>query len=233
MKLGRIAKGALLSAGLIGSALLLSGQTTNWLTAVSLNGTSHKIGNPAAKVRLTEYVSYTCPHCSEFNREADGALQMAYISPGTLNVEVRHLIRDPIDLTVAMLAQCAPQSKFFGNHNAFLSGQPNWIGPLSNSSASQRQRWTAAGSAGRRAIASDFGFYTIMERRGYLRSEVDRCLGDETKARQLAEQSQKDWQTPGIGGTPAFAINGVVMPGTHTWSALSRQLEDFVRQSGN
>ncbi|HWK40291.1 MAG TPA: thioredoxin domain-containing protein [Croceibacterium sp.] len=238
MKPNRIVKRGLLGAGLAGVALMLTAATEpspgpNWMTTVVLNGTGHRIGNPNAKVRLIEFVSYTCSHCSDFNREAEGALQLGYIVPGKVNVEIRHLIRDPIDLTVTMLAHCGPESKFARNHNAFLSGQPNWMGPLANSSAAQRQRWTAPGAAGRRAIAGDFGLYRIMEQRGYTRTEADRCLAYDALARQLAEESQKDWGRPGIGGTPSFAINGIVMPGTHTWSALSGQLDDFIRQSAN
>ena len=229
MRFDRIVPATVLAA----MALLLTAATPNWLTTVSLNGTGHRIGNPAAKVKLTEYVSYTCPHCADFNREAEGALQVGYIGPGKVSVEVRHLIRDPVDLTVAVLAHCGPLEKFPQNHSAFLTGQANWIGPLTSASTAQRQRWLVSGAAGRRAIASDFGFYTIMERRGYARAEVDRCLADDALVRQLAEESGKDWEKPGIGGTPAFAINGVVMPGTHTWAVLSRQLDDFLRQSGS
>jgi protein-disulfide isomerase len=229
MRFDRIVPAAVLAA----AALLVAATAPNWLTTVSLNGTGHRIGNPAAKVKLTEYVSYTCPHCAEFNREAEGALQVGYLTPGKVNVEVRHLIRDPIDLTVSVLAHCGPVAKFPQNHTAFLSGQSGWIGPLTSPTNAQKQRWTAPGATGRRAIASDFGFYTIMERRGYSRAEVDRCLADDALVQQLAEESGKDWEKPGIEGTPAFAINGVVMPGTHTWSMLSRQLDDFLRQNGS
>jgi 2-hydroxychromene-2-carboxylate isomerase len=80
------------------------------------------------------------------------------------------------------------------------------------------------GPAGRRSIASDFGFYQIMERRGYSRTQVDRCLADETVARKLAEASDKDWKLPGIAGTPSFAIDGNILTGTASWSTLSPQL---------
>jgi predicted DsbA family dithiol-disulfide isomerase len=67
-----------------------------------------------------------------------------------------------------------------------------------------------------------------MEVRGYGRPELDRCLSDEAAARRFAEQSQRDWDRPGIDATPSFSINGIVMPGTHTWSALERQLAEFL-----
>ena len=97
MKVGIILK----AAALAGIALLASGQTNrNWISVVSVTADgAHRIGNPEAKVKLIEFVSYTCPHCAEFTREADDRIKLAYITPGHLNLEVRHLIRDPVDLT--------------------------------------------------------------------------------------------------------------------------------------
>src|SRR5690606_1973185 len=137
-------------------------------------------------------------------------LKLAYVTPGHLSVEIRHLIRDPVDLTAVMLVNCGPASKFPLNHASFMLQQSRWIAPLSNPSAAQRTRWTSGdGPSRRRAIASDFGFYQIMEQRGYRRTEVDQCLNDEAAATRFAEQSSKDWDRPGIHATPSFAINGL------------------------
>ena len=223
MKFKRIA-----AATLAVTTLLLTGAAPNWLATVSEEGTAHRIGNPAAKVRLTEYVSYTCPHCAEFARQADGPIKLAMLAPGKINVEFRHLIRDPVDLTVGMLVNCGATGKFAGNHDAFILGQNRWITPLARPTGTQTTRWRTPGAAGRRAIAGDFGFYAIMERRGYSRTEVDRCLADEAMARRLAEISAKEWERPGIDATPSFSINGIVMPGTHTWAALEPQIREFL-----
>lgn len=227
MKLGTIVK----AAALAGIALLASGQTNrNWPTVVvATTDGAHRIGNPEAKVKLAEFVSYTCPHCATFTREADDRIKLAYITPGNVNLEIRHLIRDPVDLTVVMLANCGPTSKFPQNHATFMLQQAKWIAPMGSATAAQRARWTSGdGPTRRRAIANDFGLYKIMQGRGYNRPELDRCLSDEAAATRFAEQSQKDWDRPGIGGTPSFSINGVVMPGTHTWDALEQQLNEFL-----
>jgi protein-disulfide isomerase len=226
MKLGIILK----AAALAGIALLASGQTNrNWNTVVAEIDGAHRIGNPDAKVKLVEYVSYTCPHCAAFTQEADDRMRLAYIMPGKVSLEVRHLIRDPVDLTVVMLANCGPAAKFPQNHSSFMLQQARWIAPLSSATAAQRQRWTSGpGPARRRAIANDFGLYRIMETRGYNRPELDRCLSDEAAATRFADQSQKDWDRPGIDSTPSFSINGIVMPGTHAWDTLEQQLNDFL-----
>lgn len=196
----------------------------NWITTVSPTDAGYRVGNPAAKVKLTEYVSYTCPHCAAFTREGEGALELGYVASGKVQLEIRHMLRDPVDLAAAMLAHCGPPTKFLQTHKAFLLGQDNWIGPMLSASSVQRQRWVVPGAAGRRAIAADFHFYELMERRGFSRVETDRCLGDEALAKKLAAASDKDWHLPGVVGTPTFAIDGVILTGTAGWAALQPQL---------
>lgn len=219
-----LAGATLLAAGALASVASAQGAGRNWNTVVALTDAGHRIGNPDAKVKLTEYISYTCPHCAAFAREGEAPLELAYVGPGRVALEVRHLLRDPVDLTVAMLAHCGPPAKFPQNHKAFLAGQNNWIGPLARATPAQQQRRTVKGPAGRRAIASDFKLYDIMARRGYTRVATDRCLADDAMARKLAEASDKDWKRPGVGGTPAFAIDGQILAGTASWSTLSPQL---------
>lgn len=200
-------------------------QGRNWTTHVVETEGGHAIGNPDAPLRLTEYISYTCPTCARFAREGEGALALAYIAPGRVRLEIRHLLRDPVDLTAALLTHCGAPAKFPHNHAAFMLSQESWLGRMDTASAAQRQRWTTGDAAARRrAIAGDLGFYGIMERRGYGRAAADRCLSDEAMARRLAEHSAADWRIPGITGTPAFAIDGAVLAGTHGWALLEPQL---------
>jgi len=219
------------AAALLAAAPLAIGATHNWLATVTADGTAHRIGNPDAKVHLVEYVSYTRPHCAAFTKEAEGPIQLAYIQPGKVNVEIRNLIRDPIDLTVAMLADCPPMARFPQNHSAFLAHQESWIGPLTDATAAQQERWKQPTAAGRRAIAADFKLYDIMERRGYSRAQADRCLANDALMKQIVASSAKDWDLPNIEGTPAFAINGVITPGTHSWQTLMPQLQESVKKA--
>lgn len=183
------------------------------------------MGNPEADVTLTEYISYTCPHCATFAKEGEAPLKLAYVSTGKLKHEIRHLLRDPVDMTAALLVNCGAVSRFEQNHAAFMLSQDSWIGLMSTATQAQRQRWSGSDAASSmRAIASDFGFYKIMERRGYTRAQADQCLNNKAKADEMARISLADWKKPGITGTPAFAINGAVLTGTHSWRALETQL---------
>jgi protein-disulfide isomerase len=198
----------------------------NWLATVAVTASgSHTLGNPAAPVKLVEYLSYTCPHCAHFQQDSEAPMKLAFIQPGKVQVEVRHFVRDPIDMTVAMLTNCGDPSRFFANHNLFLQSQERWLKLADTASPAQKARWTSGDHAARmRAIAGDFGFYAMMEARGYRRTDVDRCLADEGMARRIAEQTAKAGDD-GVTGTPSFLINGVRLAGTHDWRTLSTQLQ--------
>ena len=223
--------GFLKTAALAAAAVLLIGAgqpRANWHTVMARTELGNRVGNPDAKAKVIEFFSYTCPHCAEFATESDGAIKIGYLAPGRINIEYRQLVRDPVDLTIGILVNCGEPAKFLGNHDAFMLGQSRWAGPLANHTPAQEQRWRTPGAVGRRAIATDFGFYAIMERRGYSRSAVDRCLADQAQADKIAGISAREWDRPGVDSTPTFAINGVVMPGTHTWPSLERQIKEFL-----
>lgn len=216
----------------VGLAVLASAAGAAPKTAVGWNhvvnlgaDASHVQGNPAAKVKLTEYISYTCPACARFTAESDGPLRISYLTTGKVSVEVRHLLRDPIDLTVAMLANCGPKEKFFLNHSALMRSQSSWIKPLGNASPAQRQRWTTDTLVQRnRAIANDFRLYAVMQTRGYDRMTADKCLADQAMAQRLGNQAKQGYSL-GIRSTPAFTINGKLLDDTSTWAELRPQLD--------
>lgn len=217
----------LLTLGAAAALSLAAGKpAVNWNTAVAVTPSgSHVLGNPAARLKLTTFVSYTCPHCAHFEVEADAPLRLAYVRQGKVSVEVRHMLRDPIDLTVAMLTNCGVKTKFFLNHGMFMRSQATWMKPMMTANQAQRARWTTGDLAARnRAIASDLHFYEIMATRGYDRVTVDRCLADKAMADRLASQAQAASDL-GVMSTPSFAINGNLLAGTNEWSVLQPQID--------
>lgn len=223
MKPLRLARVAVIAAAAVFG---IAANAPNWNTVVAEIDGAHRIGNPEAEVSLIEFVSYTCDHCARFAREGDGALQLAYIGPGKVSLEVRHVVRDPVDLTAAVLANCGPAAKFPRNHAAFMLSHDKWMDTAAKTSKSQQNRWyTGTGTSRRKAVASDLGFYTIMAGRGYNRTDVDRCLSDEGAATRIAENSVRDAEKWNVSGTPSFAIDGVLLAGTHNWRMLHSQLD--------
>lgn len=197
--------------------------TQNWLATIERTPVSHIVGNPDAPVTLTEYLSYTCPHCRDFTMTGEQALKLGYVQSGKLRYEYRHAIANPADLAATMLARCGDPDKFPGNHAALMAAQPQINGLRQMATKSQTDRWNFGDkSARRRAVASDLGLYGVFERRGYTRVELDQCLNDQALADRLEASADVDWSK--ISGTPAFAIDGTVLEDVHTWDGLSAAL---------
>jgi hypothetical protein len=195
-----------------------SGQ--DWTRSVRVvAGGGHLLGNPAARAKLVEFISYTCPHCAHFNQETRGPLRDGYVRPGRVSVEVRSLVRDPIDLTAAMLVNCGDPARFVGNHDLFLATQDRWFAALEKSTDAQRQRWGAGALPDRlKAIATDFGFYPMMASRGYARPQVDACLADKAMLGRLVAQTDAASKA-GVNSTPSFLLNGALLD-AHDWASV-------------
>lgn len=222
MKLARIARAGALAA----AAVFALGNTSNWNTRVVEADGAHTIGNPEAKVELIAFVSYTCPHCAHFTTEGEAPLQLAYVGPGKVELQVQPMLRNSADLVATMLVGCGDNAKFLRNHTLFMSKQGEWLKLYADANAGQRARWeNGSQPQRRRAIASDLGFYKLMESRGYTRSAIDRCLASDTEARALATSTVAAAQKYHISGTPSFVLNGVTLAGTHDWQMLAPQLD--------
>ncbi|AKM11796.1 hypothetical protein AB433_12045 [Croceicoccus naphthovorans] len=217
----------------VGAAILLAGMAfatpasaESPLVVKKTEPGVHRMGGPQAEVTLTEYVSYTCPHCAHFEADSGDALRLVYVGSGRMALEVRHLVRDPVDLTAAMLTNCGPVGRFDRNHVMFMRSQKEWLGKIQSASQAQKNRYaTGPYSTRRQAIARDAGFYEMMLKRGYSRTDIDKCLADETLARKLSEMTMSYTKDRGVTGTPSFEINGVLLAGTHDWDSLKPQLD--------
>jgi protein-disulfide isomerase len=215
---------ALAAALLAAAPLAMAATAHNWLATTAVTAGGHRMGNPNAPTKLIEFVSYTCPHCGHFFKEADGPIKIALVQPGKASVEIRHIIRDPVDYTAVVLAECGDPKKFFGNHDMFFSQQEKWVGRIEGASKSQQQRWyTGTVPQRMRAIAQDAGFYDMMETRGYSRAAVDRCINDGKRVESLLKESQGNVDKYDVHSTPSFVVNGKTLD-IHSWDELQKVL---------
>ena len=200
---------------------------TNWnghVTKTADDG--YMVGNPAAPLHLVAYLSFTCPHCADFEAESLAPMSIGMIGPGKGTYEVRPFLRNGLDLMASLVAECGPPSKFFGNAQLLLSRQREWLEPVGKLTEAQKGRWDAKDFGTKmRAIASDLGLYRLMEQRGYGRAELDRCLSDKPMADRIAKHTQEATDKDFVNGTPAFLIDGVPLAATYTWESLKPQLD--------
>lgn len=187
---------------------------------------NHLLGNPAAKVKLVEFISYTCPHCADYASESQGPLAAGPLRGGTLSVEVYPFFRNAVDISATLLAQCGPDGRFLGNHHAILASQKAWLNPPP---AEAQQKWgTLAFPQQMKAIAVDLGLYKMMLARGYSEAQLDTCLANETLARRLADRTDAASTNLGVQGTPSFLVNGKLQH-AHAWAELKPLIDAALR----
>ena len=193
----------------------------NWNATYEATQQGHRLGNPEADIRLIEFISYTCPHCASFERESEAELRYFYVHEGHASIEVRHIIRNIVDVAAALTTECGPAENFYGNHRAMLSTQDEWLGRARALSPAQLARWDAGDFGSRmRAIASDLDWYELMEPRGYSATQLDACLSDQSRADAIVATANANAREYGVQGTPSFAVNETLLAEVHGWPQL-------------
>lgn len=214
---------ASIAIALVLPATTVLAQKVDWTKRTSLSTSgSYVMGNPDAKTRLVEYISYTCSHCADFTVKAAAPLKVNWIARGTVNVEVRNAVRDRYDLTAALLARCGGPVKFFGNHQALFANFQSWMKQVQVYDAKERPPTTI--DAAMEDIAANTGLYALMQKRGFTPAQLKTCLADPGSREKVLAMTQDAWEGVKIGGTPSFAVNGKMLPGVHDWNSLEPAL---------
>lgn len=193
----------------------------DWSRTVTLTREgAHVIGNPAAKTRLVEYVSYTCPHCAHFVAEGSAPLKAGWVAKGLVAVEVRHLVRDRYDLLAALLARCGGPVRFPGTHEAIFAAQQDWFGKAIALEGKFPDYPDNMGQTARMAdIASRIGLSALMAKRGITPAQSRICLGDTKALDAIVAMTKRAADEDTVRSTPSFLINGKLTE-AHDWAAL-------------
>ena len=199
----------------------------NWLGQIATTPEGgHLRGNPKADIKLVEFVSYTCPHCSHFETESDATLQLALIKSGKGSFEIRSYLRNPIDVAASLMVECGSAAKVFGNHSAMLRSQPKW---LREPSPSELTRWQNPDFVTRmRYIATDLKLYDVMMPRGYTKVQLDQCLANKPLAQRIADQTTDAYTRLKVDSTPSFLLNGELVP-EHDWAGIQARLKPLTK----
>jgi protein-disulfide isomerase len=221
---------------LSGAALTLLAATpvtpVTWSSTVSSSSIgAFLVGNPDAKVRLVEYFSYTCHICADFAKAGSLPLKTQYVDRGLVLFEYRNLVRDPVDMTAALLARCGGEHAFARNHQAIFANFPALIAKLQKATDAQKKSWFE-GTTGERArkIAADTGLTALMRARGYTVAQIDAALDSEVAQAELTGMTNIGLGADRVEGTPTFFINGR-NAGVTAWPALKSKLDLALKAS--
>lgn len=195
---------------------------THFVVATPQGG--FRMGNPAARVKLVEYGSLTCPHCRMFNVTGVKALEQRYVRTGKVSYEFRSFILNGPDIAVSLLARCAGAAGFFPMSDAVYAAQPQWVAKLTGLSAAQKAELQSMSDAQRMIrIAQVAGLGQLAARFGVSPARARQCLSNPAGARRLAEMAEAAGKA-GVGSTPTFFVNGRHVE-AETWETLEPLLK--------
>ncbi len=192
----------------------------NWQTTIKRTARGHLIGNPEAEVQLIEFISYTCSHCATFTANGEPALELSALMPGKIGLEVRPVIRNALDLTLSLLAQCGDPAGFKDRHRTLMLSQTDWMAKARNAPQSQQAVWSRGDKASRMNAASALGLSELLVQRGQSRADLDACVTDDVAAKKLLANGEADYTEFSVNATPSFALDGKLLSEVHGWDAL-------------
>lgn len=185
-----------------------------------------QMGNPNAPLKLIEYASFTCPHCREFAQTTEAGLR-AKVDTGKVSFEFRNLIRDPLDLSVAILARCSGKDPFFPLSQQLFANQDAMFQTIQ---AAGNPAYEAAMKLPRNQslvrLAELSGLIDYVKARGIAEPQARACLANVADADRLAAESDAGAQEYKVEGTPTIILNEQKLDNASTWPTLEAALKE-------
>lgn len=201
---------------------------TSWADTVTVTPEGgYMIGNPDAPLKLVEYASHTCGACATFAATGKPVIKEKYVSTGVVSLELRNLVRDPIDLSIATLVRCGAKENmqplsdqaWAALDDIFAQVQANQSAYEAASSQPVEQRFVT--------IAQAAGLIDFFAARGLSADQSRACLADTAAVQAIADASNQQSEDLNINATPTFLLNGNKLDVTQ-WA----QLEPVLQRAG-
>jgi protein-disulfide isomerase len=196
-------------------------------TVVATPEGGFRMGNPAAKVKLIEYGSLSCPHCAEFEAEG-GPTVIGYVKSGKMSWEFRTYLLFPTDPGVSLLLHCQPAAGFFRSSAELYATQNSWMDRLRKMPRDRLARFQTMGVTQRIVgLVHATGLDAYFRAHGMSAARINACLTSKAGLDRLLHLTERSKQL-GVIGTPSFLINNSLAADTYDWAALAPQLAAVV-----
>lgn len=201
----------IIGAGLISAVLIYpSVQASNQFASRYL-AEDNAMGDPEAPVKIVEYSSYKCGHCTAFAFETEPLLEEEYIKTG----KVYFISKSIWDALSAEAAYCAgEQNKYWEMHDIIFANQAMpFDEPIMT-------KW-----------AKTVGVSDL--------NQFEACMSDHTYA-ERAYQDEVDAKAEGINGTPSFIVTYLVdgeevkemLHGNYPYEAFQQIIDGALKKMG-
>jgi protein-disulfide isomerase len=177
---------------LAAAALALAGPALAGVPADAVQG-DMSLGNPNAKVQVTEYASAACPHCAHFDETVFPEFKAKYIDTGRVHYTLKEFLTSPAQVAAAgfLLARCGGKEKYFPILHAVFKSQAEWKPGADLMSI----------------------FLKVGQANGLSEEQVRGCLADQAALDALNARVRAAVETDKINQTPTLVVNGKSLEG--------------------
>ena len=140
------------------------------------------LGSQSAPFTIYEFSSLGCTHCADFHLNVLKKLEKEYFSTGKVKVIFVHFPLEKRSMQAAMLAECVPSK----NKNSFMA------------TVFQKQREWMLSSSPEKLLQA----YAMAA--GLSKTGAEKCIKDESLAKEIIANRQEALDKLNINGTPAF-----------------------------
>ncbi len=147
------------------------------------------LGAADAPVTITEYASYTCPHCANFHETVFKPLKADYIDTGKVKFVFREVYFDRYGLWAAIMARCGGDLRYFGISGILFEKQQEW-----------------AASEDPTVVVENLK--TIGRAAGMDDATLTQCFENAPMAEAMVAKFQTNMEADQVEGTPTLFING-------------------------
>ncbi|GLK42264.1 MULTISPECIES: DsbA family protein [Novosphingobium] len=186
----------------------------------------YRMGNPNAPIKLVEYGALSCSHCALFAQQSFEPLRDDYVASGRVSYELRYFMLNALDIPASLLAECGSTEAVIPLSEQFWAWQPKMFENMQGADKAKLAAIDALPKEKQLAAISEVaGMTDFFASRGIARDQAAACLADTTKAKALADQTQKASEQFNVTGTPTFIINGNNV-GSMEWDKLEPKLKE-------
>jgi len=184
--------------------VVLSAAPAAW-AAEETYPTDQVLGRSDAPLTIIEYASTTCGHCANFHKTVLPRLKAEWLDTGRAKLVFRDYPTGPqaLSLGASMIPHCAGPDRYFGLLGLIMDQQERWMGS-SNPLAELKKLAKLAGMG---------------------EDKVDECLRRQDLANAIEARARDAFEKRGIDGTPAFIVDGKVLPGARPFEDLDKALK--------
>ena len=147
--------------------------------------TTRKVGSDDAPIKIVEYASLTCGHCSAFHQNDYPRLKAEYIDTGKVQIIFKEFPLNKPAIDASMLLRCLPAERYESFTGLLFAEQPKW--------AYQADYLAPLKQYAKLAGLSD--------------SDIETCLANKELEKRLIGDMKLGGEKYNIQSTPSFVVN--------------------------